>query len=169
MLLKPSSEVTLIKTSKYFNLDNITINTLISYINITYNSKIDGVQVVLEKVEKFLRAVPELQEELSFEVGSYAQKEIIAVVLGRNIERVFAKYLKVQIKQITNVFKGKAIMIAYLDVARYQTDVIDAAIEWGVDDEVLEFLVEIAPPPKSTEGRLGLNVPAALKRLRERV
>lgn len=169
MLLKPPSEVTLIKTSKYFNLDNITINTLISYINITYNEQIDGVVAVLERVEKFVRAVPELEEELGLEVGSYARKEIIAVVLRGNIERVFAKYIKAQIKHITNVFKGKAIMIAYLDVARYQTDVIDAAIEWGVDDEVLEFLVEIAPPPKSTEERLGLNVPVVLKKLRERV
>ena len=59
--------------------------------------------------------------------------------------------------------------LAYLDVARYQTDVIDAAIEWGVDDEALEFLIEIEPPPTSTEERLGLSVPAELRKLRERI
>jgi len=69
-------------------------------------------------------------------------------------------------KRIVKVGKRR-ITHAYYDVARYQTDVLDAAIEWGVAKDILDFVLEHRRVPKTPEDRLILDVPKAVRKKRE--
>lgn len=122
---------------------------------------------MLEHIERFINAFPSVKEDMSSYIGEYALKNTTVLIFERLVKKKYTQLVKENLTYIKDTLKGKAIHLAYLDVARYQTDVIDSAIQWGVDDEVLEFLLDIKPPPTSTEDRLNLEVPAELKKLRE--
>jgi len=61
----------------------------------------------------------------------------------------------------------KNMAFAYYDVARYQTDITDAAIEWQVDERLLRFILTRRPPPENPEGRHLLAVPPEVVKIRE--
>jgi hypothetical protein len=61
----------------------------------------------------------------------------------------------------------KNMAFAYYDVARYQTDITDAAIEWQVDERLLRFILTKRPPPETPEGRHLLTVPHEVVKIRE--
>jgi hypothetical protein len=121
----------------------------------------------LEWLRDFLNAFPLLKNEMSSQISDFALKKMLANTFELNARRLYAQHIKVQTGLIKNAFKGKSIKLAYLDVARYQTDVRDAAIEWDVDEEALVFLLELKPPPTTTEERLGLEIPDELRKKRE--
>lgn len=66
-----------------------------------------------------------------------------------------------------NVRRKDVLMLAYYDVARYQTDVKDAAIEWGCDETLLKLIVKKRPPPQTPEERLNLSTPIEVVKRRE--
>lgn len=59
------------------------------------------------------------------------------------------------------------LMFAYYDIARYQTDVKDAAIDWGVSEELLCYVLKERPVPITPEERHSLDVPHEVQRMRE--
>jgi hypothetical protein len=61
----------------------------------------------------------------------------------------------------------EALCNAWYDVARYQTDAVDAKNLWRADEETLRYLLELCPPPETPEERHKLNTPQAVKRQRE--
>ena len=56
---------------------------------------------------------------------------------------------------------------AWFDIARYQTDIGDAAAMWGVDYPTLKLIVDTCEPPTSVSGRHALDVPPVVRRMRE--
>ena len=83
----------------------------------------------MEWLKYFLNAFPLLKNEMSSQISDFALKRMLANTFELNAGRLYAQYTKEQIGLIKDAFKGKSIKLAYLDVARYQTDVRDAAIE----------------------------------------
>jgi hypothetical protein len=121
----------------------------------------------LEQVEEFVNAFPDRREDFRMLIRDYAMGNKSALMFERAIKRTYTEILRKHILNLKCVFKGKNLRLAYLDVARYHTDVIDAAIEWEIDEDVLYYVLELAPPPPTTEGRLSLEIPVELRKLRE--
>ena len=117
---------------------------------------------------ELLEAFPEQEDQLLSLFISY----IFGDVPGAEYERKTRKICVEQVMKYISVIKQGAksytrMLNAYYDVARYQTNVIDAAIDWEVDPKVLELIVAKLPPPKATEDRLRLKVPNDVTKLRE--
>jgi len=118
-------------------------------------------------VDEFLNAFPLLKDDMKECIGDYAMKKTIAYHFEQNARRMYTTHIKEDIARIKEMYKGKGIRLAYLDVARYQTDVRDASIAWGVDEDVLGQLLKMKPPPGEPKDRLKLEIPDELRKKRE--
>lgn len=121
-----------------------------------------------DAIIELLEAFPDQEDQLLDLFISY----IFGRLPGAEYERKTRKICVEQVMKCILVIKQGAksytqLLNAYYDVARYQTDVIDAAIEWGVDSKVLEIVVAKSSLPLSVEDRLRLQVPSDVTKLRE--
>jgi len=95
--------------------------------------------------------------------------EITGKLFDQEIRQLYFDRIRYDILLIKKEIrsKHKNICNAYYDVARYQTDYVDAAIEWNIDKRVLELIIEKRPPPITPEERHALKVPDEVRKKRE--
>jgi hypothetical protein len=125
-----------------------------------------GSEAIFELLETF----PALEIELLDLYVALVFKEIDLRQYEIEVRRLCMKYitqLVVVAKHGVKADKKRRLVNAYFDVARYQTDRIDAAIEWDVDKYILGLLLERRPPPQDYEERKRLPVPSAVIKKRE--
>lgn len=123
-----------------------------------------------ESIIDLLEAFPSLESEIMELFSAYVLKEISSKDFEQQVKKLCAEHVRecvVTIKQGIKADKSKRLINAYFDVARYQTDRIDAAIEWNVDEDILGFLLKRRPPPTNPEDRLKLSVPIEVSKKRE--
>ena len=121
----------------------------------------------MSRIDDFLNSFPQLKKDMEEHLGEYAMKDMLATLFEQKARGMYTRHVREEIAWIKNAYKGKNIKLAWLDVARYQTDVWDAAVEWDVEEEVLSCLLRIKPPPVDVDERLRLEVPKELRRKRE--
>ena len=110
---------------------------------------------------------PTLEEDFCSLYISCVLKEIDNKTFDSNVKEFLAS-TKNRIQIIKQGIKAdKNMAYAYYDVARYQTDITDAAIEWQVDERLLRFILTKRPPPENPEGRHLLTVPSEVVKIRE--
>lgn len=115
-----------------------------------------------------LEMFPTLEKELMDIFCSYALKETTGREFEHDARLLCLGYVKncIQtIKQETK--KDKSLFRAYFDVARYQTDIKDAAIDWQSDETILNFMLKRRPPPATPGERRSLPVPLEVTKKRE--
>lgn len=111
---------------------------------------------------------PELEDDLMGLFSDYVLKEIPTKDFEHDTKRLCVNYVKNCIQTIKQGIKAdNSLRVAYLDVARYQTDRIDAAIEWGCDADLLEIILKKRPVPQTPEERHSLIVPLEVTKKRE--
>ena len=118
---------------------------------------------------ELLEAFPDLENELIGLCSAYVFKELSCKDYEQKVRKLCAEFVRhcvMTVKQGVKVDKDRRLN-AYFDVARYQTDRIDAAIEWNVDKDVLGFLLKKRPPPENPEERRRLPVPIEVTKKRE--
>jgi len=123
-----------------------------------------------ESLIDLLEAFPSLETDLMELFSAYVLKEISSKEFEQQVKKLCAEHVRncvVSIKQGIKSDKSKRLINAYFDVARYQTDRIDAAIEWNVDKDILGFILKRRPPPSKPEDRLKLSVPIEVTKKRE--
>jgi hypothetical protein len=123
-----------------------------------------------EALFEMLEAFPPIETELLDLYIAHVFKELDSQQYELKVRRVCLEYVKrlaVTAKHGVKADKRGRLLNAYFDVARYQTDRIDAAIEWNVDKYVLGLLLERRPPPQDHEERRQLPVPKAVTKKRE--
>ena len=119
---------------------------------------------VIDLLEMF----PSLENELMELFSAYALKEIPSKDFERETKKLCIEYIRKCIQTIKQGVKtDKSLFRAYFDVARYQTDRKDAAIEWGCDEDLLKFILKKRSPPKTPEARLKLLAPSEVTKKRE--
>lgn len=119
---------------------------------------------------ELLEAFPDLEDELIELYSAYVFKELSSKDFEQKVRKLCAEFVRhcvMTVKQGIKVDRDKRLVNAYFDVARYQTDRIDAAIEWNVDKDVLGFLLKKRPPPENPEERRRLPVPIEVTKKRE--
>jgi len=118
-----------------------------------------------------LSAFPNIEQDLMELYVAYVFKEASFRDFGRETRNLCIDYIRECMGDIKRglMSERKKLLAAYFDVARYQTDRIDAAIEWDVDVDVLGFLLKKRPPPENPEERRKLIVPDEVKIKRERI
>jgi len=117
---------------------------------------------------ELLEAFPDLETQLFDLFGAYVFGEITGTEYERRTRKICVDRVMTCILTVKQGVKSSTDLInAYFDVARYQTDVLDAAIEWGVDKELLELVLRKKAPSKTPEDRLQLIVPSEVVKRRE--
>jgi len=122
-----------------------------------------------ESLIDLLEAFPTLEAELMELYSAYVLKEISSKDFEQQVKKLCAEHVRncvVTIKQGIKADKSKRLINAYFDVARYQTDRIDAALEWNVDEDILGYMLKRRPPPTNPEDRLKLSVPIEVTKKR---
>jgi hypothetical protein len=129
--------------------------------------RIEGYNALVELLEAF----PSLESELMCLYTDYIFKDVSSRDYEKKVRGLCSEWVT---KCITTIKRGisadvehKKLLSAYLDVARYQTDRIDASIEWNVDADVLGFLLKKRPPPENPEERRQIEVPYSIRKKRE--
>jgi len=122
-----------------------------------------------DAIIELLEAFPDKEDRLLDIFISFIRGEITSTEYERKTRRVCVDQIMKYILTIKQ--GGKAdyanLINAYFDVARYQTDTIDASIEWGVDRVVLQCMLTRLPVPKTPDERLCLTVPQEVVKRRE--
>lgn len=115
-----------------------------------------------------LDSFPKVEDQLMEIFSASLFKEITRAEYGRRTTHLCMDFVKDCILTIKQGVKtDESLTNAYFDVARYQTDIVDAAIEWDTDVRLLGLLLRKRPPPKTPEERLCLMVPIDVTKKRE--
>jgi hypothetical protein len=110
---------------------------------------------------------PTVEEDFRSLYIACVLKEIDNKTFDSNVKEFLAA-TKNRLQIIRQGIKAdKNMAFAYYDVARYQTDITDAAIEWQVDERLLRLILTKRPPPENPEGRHLLPVPPEVVKIRE--
>jgi len=123
-------------------------------------------QHLVDSLFDLLEAFPTLENQIKDLFTSSLFREITATEFESKVKSCCLAHIKKQTQTIRKGVKKDNLYKAYYDVARYQTDVKDAADEWGVDEEVLGFILAQRPPPTSPEQRRQLSVPSEVTKKR---
>lgn len=99
-------------------------------------------------------------------ISKLIMKEISSRTFKKQIKQAVTATLKDDIKAITEK-DFTTLYHAWYDVARYQTDIFDAANTWAVDCSTLNYLIFNYPIPTTIEERLKLSTPPEVKKIRE--
>lgn len=118
-------------------------------------------------VHDLIYAFPSFENACMDLFSAFAIQEINGRVFEQDIKQIYFDHIKNSISIIKQEIKNKKLYFAYMDVARYQTDPIDASIEWQVNVNLLNILLERKPVPTTVDGRLGLAVPQEVSKKRE--
>jgi hypothetical protein len=115
--------------------------------------------LLVDGVFDILEAFPSIEGELKGFITSFILREMKGAEFDSVVKAACLSHIKRQTQAIKQGVKDESLYNAYYDVARYLTDPKDAAAEWCVDEEILNFLLERRPPPQTTQERLSLIVP----------
>jgi len=117
---------------------------------------------------ELLEAFPILEDDLMELLSAFILKEITAREFDRGIRDLCINEIKTIASKIKRSLKAdRRVLNAYYDIARYQTDFVDASIEWECDRQMLQFLLKKRKPPLTPEERQQLPVPQEVVNLRE--
>jgi hypothetical protein len=125
-----------------------------------------GSQALVELLEAF----PDLEGSILESYTAYMLKEAAGRDFELDVRRMCTDHVKnlvLAVKHAVMADKTRSMACAYYDVARYQTDIRDAADFWQVDFDVLRLVLRKRPPPSSPEDRWKLAVPAEVVKKRE--
>ena len=121
---------------------------------------------LVDALFEILEAFPTLENQIKDLFTSFLFGEITVTEFDGKVKTCCLAHIKKQTQIIRKGVKKDNLYKAYYDVARYQTNVKDAADEWGVDEEVLGFILTQRPPPTSPEQRRQLSVPSEVTKKR---
>lgn len=119
--------------------------------------------VVYDLIESF----PKFENVCMDLFTSFILQERTGKSFEQEIKQIYFDHIRNCIATIKQEAKNKKLYYAYMDVARYQTDPLDAAIEWQVNINLLNILLERKPVPTTVEDRLALSVPQEVIKKRE--
>jgi len=119
--------------------------------------------VVYDLIESF----PKLEDPCVDLFSSLVLQEITGKIFEQKVKELYFDRIRKCISTIKQEARNKNLYHAYMDVARYQTDALDAAIEWQVNINLLNILLERKPVPTTVEDRLALFVPQEVVKKRE--
>jgi hypothetical protein len=129
--------------------------------------------------EQLFEAVMSLLDFADDEGQRFLGQALSDMFMGRKNFGRFTRLVKELAQQISGKLASRAIkssrspealalVNAYYDVARYQTDVTDATLQWGLkNDYLLQQILDFRPPPITPENRAKLRVPKVVRALRE--
>ena len=122
----------------------------------------------IDLVYELFECFPTLDKQLIELFISFVLKEKISKEFEARSKELCMDYIRALISKIKQEFKtDKSLLNAYYDVARYQTDVKDAIIQWEADEDLLRFILKKRPPPETPEERLKLTLPKEVVKKRE--
>lgn len=119
---------------------------------------------------ELLEAFPDFEDDLLDLYSAYVFKELSSKEYKVQVRRMCSEFVRqcvMTVKQGILLDREKRLLNAYYDVARYQTDPVDAGIEWNVEKDILGFLLKRRPPPDTPEERRQLPVPTVVVKKRE--
>jgi hypothetical protein len=123
---------------------------------------------LFNSVIDLLEMFPDMEDEILDLFISFVLNEISSRDFELKAKAKCVNYVKNCILDIRQGVKKKStLLLAYFDVARYQTDVTDAAIEWDCDENLLKLILKKRPPPETPEERLTLPTPIEVIKRRE--
>ena len=135
--------------------------------NVEMKSTID-VNDILEKITKMYPA------DQTESVSSSYVKFLLGDLTYRQLRKILMELHEVAQKAVLDPLADVALetsavaaINAWYDVARYQTDPTDAALEWGVNEKMLRTMLTHRPAPSLPMDRHALTVPYAVKKARE--
>jgi hypothetical protein len=122
------------------------------------------------EIHDLLGACREAEAIAEVSLAKLVLKEANIKAFQRSLNDVLAvvtRHFAAQITAASGDNRFEPYRCAWFDVARYQTDVMDAALTWDVDPETLQLIVECRPTPQTSDGRQALKVPQEVRKLRE--
>jgi hypothetical protein len=127
------------------------------------------VKTALWEIHELLGSCPDAENLAEVALAKLVLKELSPKGFQREIagglKSVAQNFMKQMETSADDEFS--AYRNAWYDVARYQTDPIDAAITWDADPESFQILLEARPVPTDAAAKQALSVPLAVKKLRE--
>lgn len=121
-----------------------------------------------ESILTLLKICPDSRLDLEELISAFILKEISSKQFDAGIRDLCLDIIKECAHKIKKSLKAdRRVLNAYYDVARYQTDLVDACIEWECDRDILTILLQHRKPTALPNERLKLPVPQAVVDLRE--